>query len=122
MSQLFKQKISINILFDFLEKINCHKTEHFYIVDNVCYKKSIYLDELKEFFNDLKQYYYSSKYKYINIENMNQNKFNTVVRQICKSTNTVFIKKIKYEHSKYSVVYNIYYSIPDLPIVSNVEQ
>ena len=110
MSQLFKQKISIHILFDFLEKISCHKTNHYYVVDNVCYKRSIYLDELKSFLNDLKQYYHSSKYKYICPENITHNKFNTIVRQICKSTNTVFTKKIKHEQGKYSVVYNIYYS------------
>lgn len=118
MSQLFKQKISINILFDFLEKINCHKTDHFYIVDNVCYKKSIYVDALKPFLNDLKQYYHSSKYKYISSENISHNKFNTIVRQICKSTNTSFTKKIKHEQSKYSVVYNIVYT-PTIPLVSD---
>lgn len=119
MSQLFKQQISINILFDFLEKINCNKTEYFYIVDNVCYKRSIYVDALKPFLDNLKQYYHSSKYKYIYPETMNQNKFNTIIRQICKSTNTIFTKKIKHEQSKYNVVYNIYYSTPTTPLVSD---
>ena len=123
MSQLFKNKISIHVLFEFLEKINCHKTEHFYIVDNVCYKKSIYADELKPFLNDLKQYYHSSKYKYINPENITHNKFNTIIRQICKSTNITFTKKIKHEQSKYSIVYNIYFSTPPVaadPVVDTV--
>ena len=120
MSQLFKEKISINVLFDFLEKINCHKTEHFYVVDNICYKKSIYVDALKPFLNDLKQYYHSSKYKYIHSENMNHNRFNTIIRQICKYTSTNFTKKIKHEQSKYSVIYNIYYSdAPITPVVSD---
>ena len=39
MSQLFKTKISINILFDFLEKINCQKMENYYIVDITAYKR-----------------------------------------------------------------------------------
>lgn len=109
-SQLFKQEISITILFDFLEQINCQKTENFYIVDNVSYKRSIYVDALKPFLTNLKQFYHSSKYNYINSENMNQNKFNTVVRQICRYTNTPFIKKIRHDQSKYSVIYHIYFS------------
>jgi hypothetical protein len=112
MSQIFKKNISINTLFEFLEKINCHKTEHFYTVDVVCYKRSIYLDILKPFLNELKQYYHFSKYKYIDPENMNHNKFNTIIRQICKYTNTIFIKKIKHDQSKYSVIFHIYYSTP----------
>ena len=109
-SQLFKQEISITILFDFLEQLSCQKTENFYIVDIVSYKRSIYVDALKPFLSSLKQFYHSSKHNYINSENMNQNKFNTVVRQICKYTNTPFTKKIRHDQSKYSVIYHIYFS------------
>ena len=109
-SQLFKKEISITVLFDFLEQINCQKMENFYIVDIVSYKRSIYIDALKPFLNNLKQFYHSSKHTYINSENMNQNKFNTVVRQICRYTNTPFTKKITHDQSKYSVIYNIYFS------------
>jgi hypothetical protein len=110
MSQLFKTNISIHILFDFFEKINCQKIENYYIVDITAYKRSIYIDALKPFLHNLKEFYYSSKYNYINPENINQNKFNTVIRQICKFTNTQFTKRLRHDQSKYSVVYHIYFS------------
>ena len=110
MSQLFKTKISINILLEFLEKINCQKMEHYYIVDITAYKRSIYIDALKPFLSQLKEFYYPSKYNYIDPENINQNKFNTIVRQICKYTNTHYEKKLRHDQSRYSVVYRIYFS------------
>jgi hypothetical protein len=109
MSQLFKNKISINILLDFLEKINCQKMENFYIVDITAYKRSIYINALKPFLSQLKEFYYPSKYNYIDPEIINQNKFNTVVRQICNYTNTHYEKKLRHDQSKYSVVYHIYF-------------
>jgi len=110
MSQIFKNKISIHILFSFLEKINCQKANNFYIVDVTAYKRSIYINALSSFLEELKKYYYSSKYIYINPETMNQNKFNTIVRQICKYTNTHYEKILRHDQSKYSVMYRIYFS------------
>lgn len=110
MSQLFKNKISIQFLLDFLEKINCQKMDNFYIVDITAYKRSIYINALKPFLSQLKEFYYPSKIKYIDSENVNQNKFNTIIRQICKYTNTHYEKKLRHDQSKYSVVYNIYFS------------
>jgi retron-type reverse transcriptase len=119
MSQLFKTKISINILLEFLEKINCQKMEHYYIVDITAYKRSIYIDALKPFLHELREFYYASKYNYIDPENINQNKFNTIVRQICKYTNTHYEKKLRHDQSKYSVVYRIYFSSNSNPNQTN---
>ena len=110
MSQLFKTNISIHILFGFLEKINCQKMENYYIVDITAYKRSIYIDALKPFLHNLKEFYHSSKYNYIDPEVMNQNKFNTIIRQICKFTNTHYTKRLRHDQSKYSVVYHIHFS------------
>ena len=110
MSQLFKIKISINILFNFLEKINCQKIENYYIVDITAYKRSIYIDALKPFLHELREFYHSSKYSYIDLETINQNKFNTIVRQICKFTNTQYTKRLRHDQSRYSVVYHIQFS------------
>jgi len=107
MSQLFKTKISIQFLFDFLEKINCQKIDNFYVVDITAYKRSIYINALKPFLHQLKDFYYPSKYNYIDTETVNQNKFNTIIRQICKYTNTQYEKKLRHDQSKYSVVYRI---------------
>jgi len=110
MSQLFKKNVSIHLLFDFLNKINCQKNEKYFIVDVTAYKKSIYTHSLHPFLNELKEYYYSSKYKYIDLDKINHNKFNTIIRQICKNTNTHFLKTLRHDQSKYSVVYNIDFS------------
>ena len=110
MSQLFKTKISIHLLFEFLEKINCQKMENYYIVDITAYKRSIYIDALKQFLHELREFYHSSKYSYINLETINQNKFNTIVRQICKFTNTQYTKRLRHDQSRYSVVYHIQFS------------
>jgi hypothetical protein len=110
MSQLFKMNISIHILFGFLEKINCQKMENYYIVDITAYKRSIYIDALKPFLHNLKEFYHSSKYNYIDPEVMTQNKFNTIIRQICKFTNTQYTKRLRHDQSKYSVVYHIHFS------------
>lgn len=110
MSQLFKNKISIQFLLDFLEKINCQKMDNFYIVDITAFKRSIYINALKPFLSELKEFYYPSKYIYIDSENTNQNKFNTIVRQICKYTKTHCEKTLRHDQSKYSVVYRIYFS------------
>jgi hypothetical protein len=115
MSQLFKNKISIRFLLDFLEKINCQKMDNFYIVDITAYKRSIYINALKPFLSELKEFYYPSKYSYIDPENTNQNKFNTIVRQICKYTKTHYEKKLRHDQSKYSVVYRIYFSSNSTP-------
>ena len=110
MSQLFKMNISIHILFGFLEKINCQKMDNYYIVDITAYKRSIYIDALKPFLHNLKEFYHSSKYNYIDPEVMTQNKFNTIIRQICKFTNTQYTKRLRHDQSKYSVVYHIHFS------------
>ena len=120
MSQLFKTKISISTLLEFLEKINCQKTEHYYIVDITAYKRSVYIEALKPFLHELREFYYASKYNYIDPENINQNKFNTIVRQICKYTNTHYEKKLRHDQSKYSVVYSIYFP-PTATGVDNVD-
>lgn len=110
MSQLFKKNITIHFLFDFLDKIHCQKFDNYYIVDVTAYKRSIYINALSEFLNNLKEYYYSSKHNYIDPTIMNQNKFNTIIRQICKYTNTHYEKKLRHDQSKYSVMYRIYFS------------
>lgn len=109
MSQLFKNEISIHVLFAFLDKLHCQKNNYYYIVDNIAYKRSIYNNLLSSFLNDLKDFYYSSKYKYIDCNVMNYNKFNTIIRQICKYTNTQYEKHLRKDSSKYSVIYHIYF-------------
>jgi hypothetical protein len=113
MSQLFKKPIPKNVLFDFLEGIGCKKTDKFYIVDITAYKRAIYNNDLEVFINSIKEYYYRSKLHYLDITHVTHNKFNTVIRQLCKCNGISFSKYIKYDKSSYSVVYNVHYAEND---------
>ena len=109
MCQVLRKPIPNNILFNFLDKMGCKKTDKCYIVDITAYKRAIYNNDLEIFINDIKEYYYTSKLHYLDISHMSHNKFNTIIRQICKCNNILFSKYIKYDKSTYSVVYNVYY-------------
>ena len=109
MSQVFKKPIPKNILFDFLERIGCQKTDKYYIVDITAFKRAVYNNDLEMFIQSIKEYYYMSKLHYIDMTHASYNKFNTIIRQLCKCNNVAFSKNIKYDKSTYSVVYNVHY-------------
>ena len=110
MSQVFKKSIPKNILFNFLERIGCKKTDKFYIVDITAFKRAIYNNDLEMFIQSIKEYYYMSKLHYIDTTHASYNKFNTIIRQLCKCNHIAFSKYIKYDKSTYSVVYNVQYN------------
>jgi len=107
MSQVFKKPIPKNALFDFLEKIGCKKTDKFYIVDVTAFKRAIYNNDLEVFINSIKEYYFRSKLHYLDTTHVTHNKFNTIIRQLCKCNAITFSKYIKYDKSSYSVVYSV---------------
>ena len=107
MSQLFKKTIPKNVLFNFLEGIGCKKTDKFYIVDITAFKRAIYNNDLEIFINSIKEYYYTSKLHYLDTTHVTHNKFNTIIRQLCKCNAITFSKYIKYDKSSYSVVYSV---------------
>ena len=109
MSQVFKKPIPKNILFNFLERIGCQKTDKYYIVDITAFKRAIYNNDLEMFIQSIKEYYYMSKLHYIDTTHASYNKFNTIIRQLCKCNHIAFSKYIKYDKSTYSVVYNVHY-------------
>lgn len=110
MSQVFKKPVPKNILFNFLDRIGCKKTDKCYIVDITAFKRAIYNNDLEIFIKSIKEYYYMSKFHYVDITHMSHNKFNTIIRQLCKCNAIEFSKYIKYDKSSYSVVYNVHYA------------
>ena len=62
------------------------------------------------FIQSIKEYYYMSKLHYIDTTHASYNKFNTIIRQLCKCNHITFSKYIKYDKSTYSVVYNVKYN------------
>ena len=107
-NQIFKSPIPDNILYDFIEKICLFKNKNFYTLSPVSFKKASFLNLLDDFCNSIKTYYYTSKQHYINRE-LNYSKLITIIRQICKHKKIPITSNIKYDKSKYSIYYYIFF-------------
>lgn len=106
-SQIFKKKVEIEILINLLEKIS-NKKNNYYLLNQCAFKKGLYNNEIKNFLDILRNYYYTSKMKYIEKAYQNYNGFSTIIRQICKSNNLQYTSKIQYERSCYEIIHFIY--------------
>jgi hypothetical protein len=109
LTQIFRKEIPIQILYELLEKI-CIKNDNYFIVDINSYKKMIFHSYHSAFLITLKDYYHNSKKYYIERE-FTYNSFTNIIRQICKSNNSQFTSKIKYNASKYNIDYLVYFDI-----------
>ena len=105
-SQLFKEKIPLDIFVVFLKSCSVAKDET-YTFGTIAYKKACFVDSIVPFINKLKLYYYSSKQHYIE-RKMTQKNLITVIRQVCKYMNIPYISKMLYVKSSYEIVYYIY--------------
>ena len=104
---IFNRDFSNNILYDFLN-IFCIIENNYYIIDNNCYKKSIFNNDnnINNFINHIKPYYKKQKLHYIE-RTINYNNLMTIIRHICKFKNIPYRNKIKYDKSKYEIIYYI---------------
>lgn len=107
-SKIFKEKVPIDIIFKFLDKI-CLKTERYYQIDNNAYRKMLANNIQEEFLETMKYYYNNAKQHYVTRE-LTYNSFTNIIRQICKSNNIAYQSKISYNKSKYGIIYFIYYN------------
>ena len=89
-----------------------------YVYNHETYKRLNYENVLSTFLESLKQYYYKNKYFYLTREPLTFNRFNTILRQIMKKNDIIYINKIKYTSSKYQVEYHIHKNQFDTPIAS----
>lgn len=106
-SQIFKNSIPNEILFNLLESIAI-KTEKCYVFNHNVYKKGMYNDILQKFLEECKPYYYLSKRKYLE-RKLTYTSFVTILRQICNFNKITYTSQIKYENSTYDIIYYIYY-------------
>jgi hypothetical protein len=106
-SQIFKQRVEKEILFNFLDKI-ASKGETKYIFDNTSYKRSVFLDILKPFLDDVRPYYHVSKQAYVDKKHSFK-MLSTIIRQICRLHGIYYKQEIKYAKSTYEIVYHIYF-------------
>ena len=105
-NQIFKYDVSLNTMFRLLDNI-CIKTNKYYIIDKISYKKGEYLKLFDSFNNEIIKSYYKSKHYYI-LRKQNYNTFVTIIRQICKQHNINYTSKILYNKSSYNIIYYIY--------------
>lgn len=105
-SQIFKKKIPIDILQDFLREFAEDKN-NYYLFTNVSFNKAKFHKKIDIFCDSIKDYYYASKSYYVT-RKMTYNNFTTVLRQICKAHLVTYTSKIKYEKSAYDIEYYIY--------------
>jgi hypothetical protein len=106
-SQIFKNKIPSEKIFELLENISC-KNEKCFIVNNDVYKRGMYNETIPAFFEECKPYYHISKRKYLE-RKANYNSFITILRQICNFNKITYTSQIKYDKSNYDIVYYIYF-------------
>lgn len=106
-SQIFKNQISKQVLFDLLDKI-CIKNEKYYLLNKISYKKGEYEKLFEVFYQLILPYYYKSKQFYVTRKH-NYISFVTIIRQICKINNIHYTSKINYSRSSYDITYYIYF-------------
>ena len=107
LTQIFKTQISIDLLFELLEKV-CIKTDKYYLVDMNAYRKLLYYNIYDDFSSQIINNYHLSKQFYVT-RKISYNSFTNIIRQICKSNNIMFTSQIKYNESQYNIDYMIYY-------------
>ena len=104
--QIIKKNIPSYILLNILNNIST-KQNNYYIINKIAFKKGEYLNILENFTNSLKEYYFSSKYFYLD-RKCTYNSFLTLIRHICKNNNISYVSKILYDKSSYEIIYYIY--------------
>ena len=110
-SQLFRKPVPISILIDFLET-NGYKRLNGIIFSKASFKKSQMFGTLVPFLNGIKDYYHKTKQIYATRGAMSYKNIITIIRQICQYHHIPFTNRIKYEHSKYEIIYIIYLPAP----------
>ena len=76
-SQILKNTIPRELLFDLLNNI-CIKSDKYYILNKISYKKGNHSELIIPFLENLKQYYYESKQFYLT-RKQNYNTFITIL-------------------------------------------
>lgn len=106
-TQIFKEKIPSELIFDLLD-ILCLKNEKYYILNIDSFKKGIFKEVIPKFIESCTTYYHISKRKYLE-KKITYNSFTTVIRQICNFNNITYTSQIKYDKSSYNIIYYIYF-------------
>lgn len=107
-TQIFKKKISNDIIFELLNEI-CVKNDKFYTFNINAFKKGVYNQTVQKFVEFCLPYYHMSKRKYLE-KTVTHKSFSTVLRQICNYNQIKYTTQIKYDKSAYDIVYYIFFN------------
>lgn len=107
MSQIFKRVVDRSLLFAYLDKVCSFNNNQYYVFTLACYKKGVFNQYNTDFCNMLREYYHTSKRKYID-RKPTYSGLCTIIRQICKINNISYRTKIIYDKSTYNICYYIY--------------
>jgi hypothetical protein len=105
-TQIFKKMIPNEIFFNLLDSI-CMKNEKHYTYNTESFKIGVFKEIITKFVEECKPYYHISKRKYLE-KKLTYNSFTTILRQICNFNKIKYVSQIKYDKSKYNIVYYIY--------------
>ena len=99
--------ITNEYFFALLEKICLLSNDKCYVINNDSFKKMKMMELYEELVKELKPHYKASKQHYLE-RPAKYNYFTTLVRHICKANKIMYSSKIKYDKSKYEIIYYIY--------------
>ena len=105
-TQIFKNIIPTEKLFELLDSI-CLKNDKHYTFNVESFKRGVYKEIIQQFIEFCIPYYHISKRKYLE-KKLTFNSFATIMRQICNINKITYTSQIKYDKSKYDIVYYIY--------------
>jgi hypothetical protein len=108
LSQIFKKNIPNNTLFQLLDH-NTLKTDKYYVIDNNSYRKGIFNNTIPTFLEECKPFYHIAKRKKYLERDQTYNSYITIIRQICNFNKITYTSQIKYDKSKYDIVYHVYF-------------
>lgn len=106
-TQIFKKNVPNDLIFNLLDSI-CMKNEKHYTLNTESFKKGIFKESIQTFISNCNEYYHLSKKKYLE-RKLTYNSFTTILRQICNFNKITYTSQIKYDKSKYDIIYYIYY-------------
>jgi hypothetical protein len=105
-SQIFKSPVPTEMLAEILNKI-CSVQENALVLNYSAFKKGVFMKIIPVFIDECIPYYHASKLHYLT-KKLTYNSFITIVRQICKHRDIQYVSKIKYDKTKYEIMYSIY--------------
>ena len=106
-NQIFKKELPNKIIFDFLDKYALKDNTKYYLVTKESFKSANFHNEVEKFCKNIEEYYFNCKKFYVK-RKQNYKTFITILRQICKFNHLALTSKIKYDKSKYEIIYYIY--------------